>query len=125
MVRKMRNKFEMLILGLSIFISSCTNNEVKNPYYVHLVDKGKVLEKEIKLKHIDDRIKKKIYAELNVNTSNKDDVFMEVYAICHFPINAESEKIDTIFFRVKTRYFSKKKTFLFGGGYKFIGNVSK
>ncbi len=121
----MRNIFEILILGLSIFISSCTSNELKNPKPVHIVDKGKFLEKEIKLKHIDDRIKKKIYAELNVNTSNKDTVFIEVYAICHFPIDSESEKIDTIFFRVETRYFSKKKTFLFNGGYKFLGNVSK
>lgn len=114
-------KFEILILGLLLFISSCTNNEE----YVHIVDKGQFLEKEIKLKHIDERIKKEIYAELNVNTSNKDDVFMEVYAICHFPMNAESKKTDTIFFRVETRYFSKKKTFLFNGGYKFLGNVPR
>lgn len=121
----MRNKFEILILGLSIFISSCTNNELKNPKSVHIVDKGEFLEKEIKLKHTNDRIKEKIYAELNVNTSNKDDVFMEGYAICHFPINTENEKIDTLFFRIETTYFSKKKTFLFSGSYKFLGNVSK
>jgi hypothetical protein len=121
----MRNKFEILILGLSVFISSCTNNEVKNPKSVHIVYKGKFVEKEIKLKHINERIKKKIYAELNVSTSNKDDVFMDVYAICHFLINTESKKADTIFFRVETRYFSKKKTFLFSGSYKFLGNVSK
>jgi hypothetical protein len=117
----MRNKFEIFILGLLLFVSSCTNNEAS----VHIVDKGQVLEKEIKLKHIDERIKKEIYAELNVNTSNKDTVFMEVYAICHFPINRESEKTDTIFFRVDTRYFSKKKTFLFSGSYRFLGKVSK
>lgn len=122
---KLRNKFETLILGMSIFMSSCTNNELKNPKSVHIVDKGEFVEKEIKLKHVNDRIKKKIYAELNVNTSNKDDVFMEVYAICHFPINTKSKKIDTIFFRVDTRYFSKKKTFLFSGSYKFLGNVSR